>query len=931
MQPNQREIQRQLMTKYNIIDDGPIDSITDPQWPKSCNQVFHDIRQLGKTEYEGYHASISADSSQAPWRIQAKVRAESIRGRVKQCIDARKNEISWRLTIETRIMARFDTEIAWGRLWRSEQEASSARDPADDDFNSLRARQKRRQPCMCSSNDVARDIFEQGTSPLFDDKAEQAIIYPPELLADLPKREERPDRIYGLKATKRFRRLLGSVPGTRTTPFKPDGEPIIFPFLVIEAKSEKAGYNFSDIQIQTSFVIRELLSIQQGLAAAAEEDQDWDAGPLVWSLSYMGEQWRVSAAYTQGWDDEISYIRQHVVRLWHGCIDSLDDALRLLLIIDYIADWARDLYREGIAHSLQKLAACDSSSLARDEDLVSLSGNMGTWLNSLLDTNRDTVSQVLRDPLHEFDTEAGVFRDPRFVRSECLGLIITHNNVEEFLRTGLTNNAAGNLISRLIGNLKGACRMTGRLLNDLELLWTDTDRDLSDVVQSEETFYVVATTAFYLNSNWEPVRELSYLAVSERLIADTARSTPEALGHVHELEKPRLVERIDAFGDLLKMSAEDNLSACLFGFCLRTDTTTGAEYGIVWKALTEADRDNDTRAQIVLRSYMWPTARLFITGIHSIYTIGRNELRMPFLRTSSAMDKVATADALKERVDPLETRWPWNNIKATNTRGISSKQLVFARELSTVTFYRTEVCIFVLNSSFATTGIPINQISDPPRRHIEMPALSESYDTTILGHGRISGHRIFTAWNAAITTSDNTGLLKRKLGVFIEALKRQKTSHSIYKWHRITTGWAIDQEVLPFDLTCNRPFERQVFQKSVSNTLLKVENFNGPLERCERQLPELEIEDEDCYLAPFSPGNTVTRPRHISDSMLTIDISSTTNTQATKRKRGMMDLELILDEPGGLAHAEKRARQQEEAMQRLPEMVRLDFSSEHDH
>ncbi|KAF5686309.1 hypothetical protein FCIRC_3027 [Fusarium circinatum] len=733
MQPNQREIQRQLMTKYNIIDDGPIDAITDPQWPTSCNQVFQDIRQLGKTEYKGYHASISADSSQAPWRIQAKVRAESISQRVKQCIKARKNEISWRLTIETRIMARFDTEIAWGRLWRSEQEATSTSDKADDDYNSLRARQRRRQPCMCSSNDTSRDVFEQGMSPLFDDKADQAIIYPPELLAELPKREERPDRIYGLKATKRFHRLLGLVPGIRITPFKPDGEPIIFPFLVIEAKSEKAGYNFSDIQIQTSFVIRELLSIQQGLAAVAEEDQDWDAGPLVWSLSYMGEQWRVSAAYTQGQGDDISY---HVVRLWHGCIDSLDDALRLLLIIDYIADWARDLYREGIARGLRKLAQCDSSSLARDEDVASLSGNMGTWFNGLFDTNRDAVSQILRDPLHEFDTEVAVFRDPRFVRSKCLGLVITHSNVEEFLRTERTNYATGNLISDLIANLKGACRMKGRLLNDLELLWTDTDRDLSDIVQPEETFYVVVTTVFYLNSNWEPVRELSYLAVSQTLISDTARSAPGALGHVQELEKALLVERIDVFGDLLKMSAEDNLSACLFNSCLRTDTTSGAAYGIIWKALTEGDPDDDTRAQIVLRQYMWPTARRFVTSIHS------------------------------------------------------------------------------------------------------------------------------------------------------------------------------------------RPFERQVCQNSVSNTLLKVEKFSDRLEHCEWRLPELEIDDEECYMAAFNLGSTVTRARHISESMLTIDISSTTSTQAPRKKRGMMDLESILDESESSAHAERRVRQEEEATQRL-----LDFNS----
>jgi hypothetical protein len=552
---------------------------------------------------------------------------------------------------------------------------------------------------------------------------------------------------------------------------------------------------------------------------------------------------------------------------------------------------------------------------------------MGTWLNSLLESNRDTVSQVLRNPLHEFDTEAGVFRDPRFVRSECVGLVITHNNVEEFLRTEPTHNAADNLISRLIDSLKGACRMTGRLLNDLELLWTDTDRDLSDSVQPEENFYVVATTVFYLNSNWEPVRELSYLAVSQRLISDSVQFAPQALKNVYELEKARLVEKIDAFGDLLGMSAEDNLSACLFSFCLRTDTTSGAEYGIVWKALTEGDRYDDTRAQIVLRSYMWPTARLFITGIRSMYTIGRNELKMPFLRTSSAMDRLVTANDLIERANPLETRWPWNTIQATNTRGVSNKQLLFVRERKNVTYYRTEVCIFVLDASFATTGIPIPQISGPPRKHIEIPALSQNYDTAVQGHGLFSGHRLFTAWNAAITTSDNPYMLKGILDRFIESLKRQETSQSIYKWDRITTGWATDQDVQPLNLTCNRPFERQVFRNSVSNTLLKVEKPSDPLEHDERQPLEMEISDEDYYLVPFVPSSTITGPRDTSESMLTFNVCSETSTQASTRKRGMMDLESILDEPETSAHAERRARQQQETTQRLLEIVRLDFSS----
>ncbi|KAF5628969.1 hypothetical protein F52700_8062 [Fusarium sp. NRRL 52700] len=897
MQPNQREIQRQLMTKYNIIDDGPIDSITNPQWPTSCNQVFHDIRQLGKVEYETYHATITAYSSHAPWRIQAKVRAESIRERVKQCIDARKNEISWRLAIETRIMARFDTEIAWGRLWRSEQEVTSVSDSAnDDDYNSLKARQTRRQPCMCSSNDSARDIFEQGMSHLFDDKADEAIIYPPELLAELPKREERPDRIYGLKATKRFRRLLGLVPGTRTTPFKPDGEPIIFPFLVVEAKSEKAGCNFSDIQIQTSFVIRELLSIQQGLAAVAEEGQDWDAGPLVWSLSYMGEQWRVSAAYTQGQGDGVSY---HLVRLWHGCIDSLEDALRLLLIIDYIADWARDLYREGIARGLRKLADCDSSSLARDEDLVSLSGNMGTWFNGLFDTNRDTVRHVQGDPLHEFDTEAGVFRDPRFVRSKCLGLVITHNNVEEFLRTESTNKAAGNLISRLIGNLKGACRMTGRLLNELELLWTDNDWDLSDIMQPEEIFYVVATTAFYLNSNWESVRELSYLAVSQKLISDSVRSDPEQLTFVRELEKACLVERIDVFANLLKMSAEDNLGACQSKFCLRTDSSSRVAGGVGWKLSTE-DPSNSTTEQTVLRLCSQPSTRDFIMNIHSIYTVGRNELKMPFLRTSSAMDIVAMQDDLRQRPDLLRRPWPWPSIRKLSGRGDTNQQLLFVRKLQTDTFPKTTICIFVLRPSLAKTGIPSNQFPALPKRHTEEVATSDC------GFREDKEINLFASyfdplnlWNLRIRPSENTIIHKTMLNRFVATLKIKQESKAMSKWHKITTGWAVDQVLQSFEFPANRPFNRQVLQSSLGTALLKVETLGDLWKYYKWQLPKPELANGIARIPDLPPflGDTITRDavtcKSLVDMLRHAVSTETRNAGGVSGKRNITELESV--------------------------------------
>ncbi|KNA96011.1 hypothetical protein FOXG_01368 [Fusarium oxysporum f. sp. lycopersici 4287] len=113
MPPNQREIQRQLMRKYNIIFDGPIDSITSPQWPGNCNTIFDHIRRLGKTDYSDYRESISADFTRFTWRHQVQQRAKRITKIAKRCLESRKNESGWRLALESEVMTRFSVEIAW--------------------------------------------------------------------------------------------------------------------------------------------------------------------------------------------------------------------------------------------------------------------------------------------------------------------------------------------------------------------------------------------------------------------------------------------------------------------------------------------------------------------------------------------------------------------------------------------------------------------------------------------------------------------------------------------------------------------------------------------------------------------------------------------------------------------------------------------------
>jgi len=43
------------------------------------------------------------------------------------------------------------------------------------------------------------------------------------------------------------------------------------------------------------------------------------------------------------------------VRVWEGDLTDENKAMQLLLIVDYMADWARDYYREMIKTGLQNL------------------------------------------------------------------------------------------------------------------------------------------------------------------------------------------------------------------------------------------------------------------------------------------------------------------------------------------------------------------------------------------------------------------------------------------------------------------------------------------------------------------------------------------------------------------------------------------------
>lgn len=159
---------------------------------------------------------------------------------------------------------------------------------------------------------------EPGLNELFSDRAEEVFIHDPLLTLQLAKRD-RPDRVYGLRETKNFERALSAdctslesqddVPvdkAIRCSPFEMSQDPLLFPFLVLEAKSEK-GEGFASIEAQTAFSIRTLLKLQEDLQNRSDLQPAWN-GPMVWFLANRGDSWRVAASFVDRSSEKSAYV-----------------------------------------------------------------------------------------------------------------------------------------------------------------------------------------------------------------------------------------------------------------------------------------------------------------------------------------------------------------------------------------------------------------------------------------------------------------------------------------------------------------------------------------------------------------------------------------------------------------------------------------------
>jgi hypothetical protein len=80
--------------------------------PDGLKDMLDNIQKLGKTELRE-NTAVSASACDKPWRFKNMQKAKIIVDFAVKCKRECQNEAGWRNDIETRLMERFDFEVAW--------------------------------------------------------------------------------------------------------------------------------------------------------------------------------------------------------------------------------------------------------------------------------------------------------------------------------------------------------------------------------------------------------------------------------------------------------------------------------------------------------------------------------------------------------------------------------------------------------------------------------------------------------------------------------------------------------------------------------------------------------------------------------------------------------------------------------------------------
>lgn len=228
----------------------------------------------------------------------------------------------------------------------------------------------------------------------------------------------------------------------------------------------------------------------------------------------------------------------------------LDGALQLILIMDFIIDWARDVYRQDVLLHLAAIAKdkpCDQVTIDGGSDIFSsrLPSSIERWIPTppstigafLTDVDHSTVvpREEMSDDGHIAELAHESWRDHsmgamrlvktiNYVFSCCY---LTEQSVPVFIEDKTrrhrnkqkASQQTARQIIKFILQFNEVLLLRSEDLGKLEKAWTSFDREVPSRPMPEESdgddeFYIMLEVSNYINCEWDLVSEMSCLAIS---------------------------------------------------------------------------------------------------------------------------------------------------------------------------------------------------------------------------------------------------------------------------------------------------------------------------------------------------------------------------------------------------------------------------------
>jgi hypothetical protein len=385
--------------------------------------------------------------------------------------------------------------------------------------------------------------------------------------------------------------------------------------------------------------------------------------------------------------------------------------------VDYLFDWARDVYREVIISELRSLAADNTTSLGNNSDVFSLEDRVAFWpqLPRVQEESDDevetstkpnmTVGAITQDPLKAFDSPYGVLRYARYIRSRFMALYITEDNLSVLMKSVKTPEKARKAAETIFRCPKDSFRVCREALDALELKWTGKDCENMSLYSPKKVFLVITTVSAYLSPDWEQTRELCFLAVSEGVMEELSQYANLKNNDSWLSSRfPWVAEEpfFSGFEMYLTVAVKDNLLAAISRACVstklfaqkpKTKTTDGRKLNTWWLASVEDIPGNikyQFDAAIMPDSQAY--TRGFISSIYNPHKIGRNEPSSSILRIS---------DRLDEQTRPIDfttkSVWPALDLSAASIGTQQDVIFVASMNPGNVSQY-AELCCFLMDT-----------------------------------------------------------------------------------------------------------------------------------------------------------------------------------------------------------------------------------------